>query len=208
MFQPTYFKQTDTRGMIDFIRKHPLSTIVCQTKEGLSVNHFPVVIIEQDENFFIQGHFAKANDLYKNFLQETEAKAIFLGPESYISPSWYPSKKRDQKAVPTWNYTAVHVSGTLQLNSDYIWLKNQLNLLSNLNEQHFEKPWKVSDAPPEYIDAMLKAIVGFEMKIENITGQSKMSQNHPEENREGVIKGLLSQGKDKVAEWVKNPDMK
>ncbi|MCB1604482.1 MAG: FMN-binding negative transcriptional regulator, partial [Xanthomonadales bacterium] len=116
-------------------------------------------------------------------------------------------KKRDHKAVPTWNYTAVHARGLIKFIHDKDWLLEHLTNLSNFNEQNMPKPWHLSEAPEDYIKSMLPAIVGFEMEITNMSGQSKMSQNHNEENRQGVISGLQSQNKENVATWVKNPDM-
>lgn len=208
MFQPSYFKQKDTDGMLNFIKNHPLSTLVCPTETGININHIPVVVMRNNNENIIQGHIAKVNSLFREYTPGTKVKAVFTGPQAYISPSWYPSKKMDQKAVPTWNYTAVHVTGIMKFHSDPEWLIQHLNSLSDHNERYFENPWKVSDAPKDYIDSMLRAIAGFEIAISHIEGQSKMSQNHSESNRQGVIRGLQTLGKKNVANWVKNPDMK
>ena len=207
MFQPPYFKQKDNNGMLEFIRNDPLATIVTQSENGLTVNHIPLLLKTRQNSNVLQGHIAKANNMWKDYQAEKESVAIFTGPQSYISPNWYPSKKRDHKAVQTWNYTAVHARGLIKFIHDKDWLLEHLTNLSNFNEQNMPKPWHLSEAPEDYIKSMLPAIVGFEMEITNMSGQSKMSQNHNEENRQGVISGLQSQNKENVATWVKNPDM-
>ena len=207
MFQPPYFKQKDNNGMLEFIRNDPLATIVTQSENGLTVNHIPLLLKTRQNSNVLQGHIAKANNMWKDYQAEKESVAIFTGPQSYISPNWYPSKKRDHKAVPTWNYTAVHARGLIKFIHDKDWLLEHLTNLSDFNEQNMQKPWHLSEAPEDYIKSMLPAIVGFEMEITNMSGQSKMSQNHNVENRQGVISGLQSQNKENVATWVKNPDM-
>jgi len=131
---------------------------------------------------------------------------MFNGPDAYISPNWYPSKQVDHKEVPTWNYVTVHVTGSMQFFQDKKWLLEHLNKLVESNEKSQPMPWKVSDAPDDYIDKMLNAIVGLEIEIKTLIGKSKMSQNHPEANRKGVIAGLKAQDKDNVAKWIENPN--
>ena len=207
MFQPRYFKQQDEQAMYSFIEKHSLATLVSETKSGLLGNHIPMIVIQRDNKYYLQGHMARVNSLWQVHKQNTDILAIFNGPDSYISPSWYPSKQKEGKAVPTWNYTAVHVSGSISFFHETQWLLNHLDNLSQFNERDMPNPWKLSDAPEDYIAKMLGAIVGLEIEVKQITGQSKMSQNHPESNRQGVIDGLKSLNKDNVANWVENPNM-
>ena len=206
MFQPRYFKQDSQQQMLAFIENHTLATIVSLSSQGLVGNHIPMIIIEKDRKYFLQGHVARANKMWQDSDENTDVLAIFNGPNAYISPNWYPSKKRDGKAVPTWNYVAVHVSGQMKSFQDKDWLLKHLGHLSNFNEKNRRKPWNLADAPLGYIDKMLNAIVGIEIEIKELSGNTKMSQNHSSENRLGVIKSLINQGKKDVASWVENPN--
>jgi transcriptional regulator len=127
---------------------------------------------------------------------DSDVLAIFHGPQAYITPSWYETKREHGKAVPTWNYVVVHARGRLRAIDDPAWLRRQLEDLVARHEAGFAKPWQISDAPPDYIDKMLAAIVGIEIVISEITGKWKVSQNQPGVNRAGVVAGLRGQGSD------------
>ncbi|MBL4660305.1 MAG: FMN-binding negative transcriptional regulator [Alcanivoracaceae bacterium] len=206
MFQPGYFKQESKQQMLRFIEKHSLASIVSLSSQGLIANHIPMIIVAREEKFFLQGHVAKVNNIWQDYDESTDVLAIFHGPDAYISPNWYPSKKVDGKAVPTWNYVAVHVSGRITFFQDKQWLSQHLDKLSHFNEKSMSTPWKIRDAPKDYIEKMLMAIVGLEIEIKDIKGNTKMSQNHCAENRAGVIEGLNSFGKTDVACWVEKPN--
>jgi len=153
----------------------------------------------------LQGHIAKANPLWKSVNEQSEVLLVFHGPNCYISPNHYPTKKDNGRAVPTWNYVAVHVKGVLTFRFDDEF---KLRMLDNLTKQHEaeqETPWSIHDTPEQYINSMLPAIVGLEIKITAITGQWKVSQNQPEVNKQGVIEGLNKQQTNdalKIAELV------
>jgi transcriptional regulator len=136
------------------------------------------------------GHIAIANDQWKTALPGAQALAIVRGPQAYISPSWYESKARHGRVVPTWNYEAVHLTGTIAFHQDPEWLRAFVTRLTRLHEGGREHPWAVSDAPPEYIDGQLRAIVGVELTITAIEAKQKLSQNRSELDREGVVAGL------------------
>ena len=206
MHQPKYFQLQDKEQILDIIRNNCLATIVSVSSSGLVGNHIPMIVVQKDGKYFLQGHVAKPNSIWKDYDDTVDVLAIFNGPNAYISPNWYPSKQIDHKEVPTWNYVTVHVSGSMQFFQDKDWIKNHLTQLVDINEKNQPKPWKLSDAPDDYIDKMLNVIVGIEIEIKTLTGQSKMSQNHPEANRLGVIEGLKSQDKDNVAKWIENPN--
>ena len=206
MFQPRYFKQENKQQMLAFIEKYSLASIVSLSSQGLVANHIPMIIIEKQGKYFLQGHVAKINNMWQDYDESTDVLAIFHGPDAYISPNWYPSKKVDGKAVPTWNYVVVHVSGSMTFFQDKQWLSQHLDKLSHFNEKDMSTPWKLSDAPGNYIEKMLVAIVGIEIEIKDIKGNTKMSQNHCAENRAGVIEGLNSFGKTDVAAWVEKPN--
>ena len=206
MYQPGYFKQIDTQEMLSFINDHPLASIVTLSSTGLVGNHIPMLVVKRKDKYFLQGHVARVNSIHKDCDNTTMALAMFHGPNGYISPNWYPSKKKDPKTVPTWNYVAVHVSGNIQFYDDSKWLKKHLTLLSDTHEKKVKQTWHISDAPNDYIAKMIKAIVGVEIEVSEISGNTKMSQNHPEENRAGVVSGLRDIGNTDVANWVENPN--
>jgi transcriptional regulator len=139
------------------------------------------------------GHIAIANNQWKTALPGAEALAIVRGPQAYISPAWYESKARHGRVVPTWNYEAVHLTGTVAFHQDAEWLRAFVTRLTVLHEGGREHPWAVTDAPPEYIDGQLRAIVGVELTITSIEAKQKLSQNRSELDREGVVTGLRSE---------------
>lgn len=206
MFQPSYFKQKNSQDMQSFIKDHPMASIVTLSSTGLIGNHIPMMVIKRNDKYFLQGHVARVNSIHKDYDNTTMALAMFHGPNAYISPNWYPSKKKDPKTVPTWNYVAVHVSGEIQFYDDTKWLKQHLTLLSDTHEKKINESWHISDAPDDYIEKMMKAIIGVEIEISEMAGNTKMSQNHPDENRAGVVKGLKTIGNEDVANWVENPN--
>jgi transcriptional regulator len=136
------------------------------------------------------GHIAIANEQWQTALPGAQALAIVRGPQAYISPSWYESKSRHGRVVPTWNYEAVHLTGVIEFHQEAEWLRSFVTRLTQLHEAEREHPWAVSDAPPEYIDGQLRAIVGVELTITAIEAKRKLSQNRSELDREGVVAGL------------------
>jgi transcriptional regulator len=136
------------------------------------------------------GHIAIANEQWQTAQRGAQALAIVRGPQAYISPSWYESKSRHGRVVPTWNYEAVHLTGTIEFRQDTEWLRSFVTRLTQLHETKREHPWAVSDAPPEYIDGQLRAIVGVELTITAIEAKQKLSQNRSDLDREGVVEGL------------------
>jgi transcriptional regulator len=138
----------------------------------------------------VLGHIAIANDQWKTAMPGSLALAIVHGPQAYISPAWYESKARHGRVVPTWNYEAVHLTGEITFHQDTEWLRALVTRLTRLHESDREHPWAVTDAPPEYIDGQLRAIVGVELTITSIEAKQKLSQNRSELDREGVVNGL------------------
>jgi transcriptional regulator len=173
------------------MRAHPLCTLVTQCESGLAANHVPVQTLDEPKPLGrIRGHIARANPLWRDYRAETQALAIFQGPQVYISPSFYPSKATSGQVVPTWNYAVVHASGTLRFIQDAAWLRDFVTGLTATHEAPRSAPWKVDDAPPPYIDKMLGLIVGFEFSIATLTGKWKLSQNRSQADQEGVLRNL------------------
>jgi transcriptional regulator len=160
----------------------------------VEATHLPVILTCIEGKDVIQAHIAKANKIWESVKDGSEILLIFNGPNCYISPNYYPTKKEAGKAVPTWNYVVVHVKGKISFIHDVKWVYNMINTLTSEHESNQEIPWSISDAPDTYIKKMLPAIVGIEIPIDSIKGQWKLSQNQPEVNKFGVVQGLFEQG--------------
>src|SRR3954466_6352330 len=167
MYTPKHFEERDVTVLHALIRSHPLGAWVTQAREELVVNHIPFLVDSmRGEYGTLIGHVARANPIWKSFTKEMAWVVIFQGPETYITPSWYPSKHAHGKAVPTWNYAVVHARGAPRPIEDRDWLLGHVTALTERQESGRAVPWSVSDAPPDYVDSMLEAIVGVEMPIQ------------------------------------------
>ncbi|GIX49306.1 MAG: hypothetical protein KatS3mg131_3517 [Candidatus Tectimicrobiota bacterium] len=192
MYLPSLFAETRVEVLHALMRAHPLATLVVLTPEGLDAHHLPLELDPEPAPFgTLRGHVARANPLWRTFSPQVEALAVFCGPDAYISPSWYPTKRETGKVVPTWNYAVVHAYGPLRVIEDRGWLRALVTRLTDRHEAGREVPWRVTDAPAAFIDALLEAIVGIEMPITRLLGKWKASQNRSPRDREGVIAGLL-----------------
>lgn len=181
--------------MHELIRASPLATLVTLSSNGLNANHIPFHLVESPAPFgALQGHVARVNPILIDFESNTEALAVFNGPDTYITPSWYTTKKETGKVVPTWNYAVVHAYGYIRVVNDTSWLRAQIEALTNHNEASFSEPWAVSDAPSEFTEKLFVNIVGFEMVITRLIGNWKVSQNQPQRNQDSVIEGLKASG--------------
>jgi transcriptional regulator len=182
MYTPSHFREDRPEIQREFMRAHPLAILVTQSPSGLNANHIPVLV--DDALTLIRGHVARANPVWRE--SGAEALAVFTGEQYYVSPSWYPSKQEHGKVVPTWNYEAVHAYGTLAFFEDKEKLRSLVDELTRTHESKFPQPWSIGDAPPEYIDGLLNAIVGFEFRITRLEAKFKQSQNRPEADRAAV----------------------
>ncbi|MFZ6818920.1 FMN-binding negative transcriptional regulator [Undibacterium sp. Ji22W] len=195
MYIPKHFEESNINVLHEFIRCNPFAILVTNIDSGLNADHIPVYLNTENINrVCLQGHIAASNPLWKNLSENQEALLIFQGGNAYITPSWFPSKKLNGKVVPTWNYSAVHVKGSIEFIHEPTWKINLLNNLTAHQEKKLEMPWQVSDAPLEYIEKLLPAIVGFEILVNEIFGKFKLSQNQSQENRIGIAEGLEKQG--------------
>lgn len=208
MYIPKHFAEPRVEVLHELMRTRPLATLVAQTTDGLDANHIPLHLSLDpalpDSRGILRGHIARANPLWKSS-DSTQVLAIFHGPEAYITPNWYPTKAETGKAVPTWNFAVAHAHGTLRVIDDTAWLRAHLDTLTVSQESRFDHPWQVSDAPPDYIDNMIKAVVGIEIVITRLNGKWKLSQNQPAQNQDGVIAGLNALGDERsqeMAKWV------
>lgn len=195
MYVPKHFEERDTPVLHSLIRSHPLGAWVTHAGQSLLVNHIPFLVdSDRGEHGTLMGHVARANPVWNSFSKEMASLVIFQGAQTYISPSWYPTKHAHGKAVPTWNYVVVHVEGVPRAIEDKNWLLEHVTRLSDLHESGSAVPWSVSDAPRDYIDTMLKAIVGIEIPIRAVVGKWKTSQNRSLPDKLGTIAGLYERG--------------
>jgi transcriptional regulator len=195
MYLPKMFEEADTARLHEFIGRHRLATLVSTDDAGLCADHIPM-LVESGANgtTLLRGHVARANPLWRNLAARPQVLAIFQDAGGYITPSWYATKAQSGKVVPTWNYVAVHAYGMACAVEDPEWLRAFLSRLTDANESHRAEPWKVTDAPADYVTAQLKAIVGIEVHVSRMLGKWKASQNRLPQDIDGVIQGLRAQG--------------
>ncbi|HET6182333.1 MAG TPA: FMN-binding negative transcriptional regulator [Acetobacteraceae bacterium] len=203
MYTPPAFAEKNQERLHALIEAAPFATLVTLTGAGLIASHVPLLLDRSaGEHGTLIGHLARPNPQASTTRSEVEALAIFLGPQFYVTPSWYPTKRETGKVVPTWNYVAIHVYGRLQFFDEPERLLAIVTRLTNRHEGAREKPWAVSDAPADFVAGMLRGIVGFEIAITRIEGKAKMSQNRPAADRVGVIAGLRDEGHAELAETL------
>lgn len=195
MYTPKPFAMDGTEVIRAHIEAHPFAALVVEGDSGIEAVHVPLLLGAGDgEHGTLRGHIARVNGVFEARLEGSQVLAIFSGPQAYVSPGWYPSKQENPKVVPTWNYRAVHVGGTLHFHEDRDWLLRNVGDLTERFEAGRPEPWSLEDAPQDYIDAMVRGIVGVEIKILKLEGKAKLSQNRPEEDRRGVVDGLRDAG--------------
>jgi transcriptional regulator len=195
MYLPSHFEVTDIAKLHSLIEAHSLGTWVTRDSQELLINHVPFLVDSTRGTYgTLIGHVARANPVWKTCANNGLSAVVFQGEQSYISPSWYPSKQEHHRVVPTWNYAVVHAHGMPKIVEDRESLLQLVTRLSNKYESQHARPWQVSDAPSDYIDKMLGAIVGIEIQIEKLVGKWKVSQNQSAADRLGVIAGLRARG--------------
>jgi transcriptional regulator len=191
MYQASHFQETRLEVLQALVASKPLCTLVTLSDEGLVADQIPLLLLPAEgAPGTLVGHVARANPLWRTTRLETPVLAIFQGPQHYVSPSWYPTKQETGKAVPTWNYVVVQARGVLRIHDDAAWVRQQVTQLTQKQERSSAKPWAVDDAPPDYMESMLKAIVGISIEVTQWSGKWKVSQNQPAVNRAGVVQAL------------------
>jgi transcriptional regulator len=204
MYLPKHFQETRVQILHDLIRAHPLGALVVLTGRGLDANHIPFEVDPDPAPFgTLRGHIARANPLWRDGSRDVEALVIFQGAGTYISPAWYRTKSETAKVVPTWNYAVVHAHGAVQFIDDRAWLRAFVERLTDRHEAARPDSWRVTDAPAEYIEKQLGAIIGLEIPITRLIGKWKVSQNRPAPDRDGVVEGLLREGGHSAAAMAK-----
>jgi|LakMenEpi03Aug12_release.lakeMendotaPanAssembly.Ray.scaffolds.fasta_scaffold158739_2 transcriptional regulator len=190
MYQVGAFCEERIDVMHALMRSHPLATLVTIHDGVPEANHLPLLIDQEPSpNGTLRGHVARANPVWR-LSGGREVLVIFQGPQAYVTPSWYPSKRETGQVVPTWNYAVVHAYGPLVVHDDREWLRGLVTRLTDQQEAGLRQPWRVDDAPVEYLERMLGAIVGIEIPVSRLIGKWKVSQNRSDADRTGVADGL------------------
>lgn len=193
MYLPSAFRQDDLAELHAQLQASPLALLTSAGAAGVQASHLPLLLAPDEGEFgTLYGHFARANPHWRDLQGGAEALAVFSGPDAYISPGWYPAKAEHGKVVPTWNYIAVHARGPVELIEEPERLLQIVSRLSDQHESGRERPWAVSDAPRDYIDTMLRAIVGFALPIRRLEGKWKLGQNRSAADQAGVRDGLAA----------------
>jgi transcriptional regulator len=192
MYQPSHFVETDPDVLLALMRESPFATLIHAAGGGLTADVLPLEADRtEDGGWRLTGHVARANPLWQ-LAGGQPVLAVFQGAQAYVSPGWYPSKKEHGKVVPTWNYTLVQAHGRLRAIEDRDWLHALVSRLTSHHEGRRETPWHVTDAPADYVETMLRAIVGIEIEVERLEGKFKLSQNRSAEDRQGTREGLAA----------------
>ena len=191
MHCPAMFREERIEVLQQLIRHHPLATLITSGSHGLSANLIPFTL----HGDVLRAHLARNNRQLDDLRAGGEALVVFQGPECYVSPAWYPSKAEHEKVVPTWNFVMVQARGTPQVMEDADWLRALVGQMTDQLESEREQPWRVDDAPADFIAGQLRAIVGVEIPIAAIEGKWKISQNRQQADRQGVIDGLAAEGR-------------
>lgn len=198
MYVPKHHEEHNVPLLHRLIRDNPLGTWITLGDTELIANHLPFFLdVKRGEFGTLVGHVAKANRVWQDFSRSKHSLVTFQGVDTYITPNWYPSKHETGKAVPTWNYAVVHARGMPRVVEDRDWLLDHLTQLTVEHESRQSMPWKITDAPQEFIDRLIQNIVGIEIPIERLIGKWKISQNRPEPDRFGIVDGLSARGDDK-----------
>ena len=195
MYNPPAFREDDPGILRGIMRGVRLALLVSAAPDGgvPEATHLPLVLAEEEgPHGTLYGHVAKANPQWRGLAVAGAARAIFTGPEAYVSPSFYPSKQEHGRVVPTWNYIAVQAHGRIRLFDDPDRLLALVSTLTDRHEADRADPWKVADAPESFVRAQLKGIVGFEISVERLEGKRKLSQNRSSADRDGVVAGLAA----------------
>ena len=191
MYLPSHFEETRIDVLQELVRQYPLGSLVTLGAKGLNANHIPFELDAAPAPYgTLRGHVARANPVWRDYDPAFEALVIFHGPQVYISPSWYETKKETGEVVPTYNYAVVHAYGRLRIVEDRAWLRGLVARLTERFEGGRAAPWQVSDAPQDFINKQLGAIVGIEIEVSKMLGKWKASQNRPATDRAGVAEAL------------------
>lgn len=204
MYIPAHFAEIRPEALQRIMREHPLGMLVTHGGTGLDADHLPFEFnADAGTHGTLIAHVARANPLWQRCPTGTQVMVVFRGAEAYISPNWYPSKHETHRQVPTWNYEVVHVHGTLTVHDDARFVRRVVARLTQRHEATEPKPWKMGDSEPEFIDTMLRHIVGIEITITSLVGKLKLSQNREVRDRLGAADTLDVRGHTAMAQAMR-----
>jgi transcriptional regulator len=190
MYLPSHFEESRPEVLQQTLRNHPLGLLLTLSANGIEANAIPFLYdAERGPHGSLRGHVARANPVWREARPDMPATVVFQGPQAYVSPAWYATKAETGKVVPTWNYVMVQARGALTVIDDAAWLRRLVGELTDRHEGRRAAPWSVDDAPADYVDGLLRAIVGIEIAVESLQGKWKVTQNRPAD-RESVARGL------------------
>lgn len=201
MYMPAPFNEERPDVLYDFIEKNPLGILVANVERGLDANHIPFELDRKQGMFgMLHSHVARKNPVWQELKPEQEVLVIFRSADAYISPGWYPSKRETGRQVPTWNYIVVHAHGRAMVRDSESYVRGMVARLTRTHEAAQSKPWRMTDGPKDFIDMMLKNIVGIEIEITRLSGKWKLSQNKESRDIHGAVEGLKEQGETVISD--------
>lgn len=195
MYVPADFNEPDPDALRELIVQHPFGSLITQGKNGLDANHLPFELLPDDGGLGeLHAHVARANPVWRDVADGDEVLVIFRAGDAYISPNWYPSKHAAHRQVPTWNYVVVHAHGRITVRDDEKFVRGVVARLTRTHEASQPVPWKMGDAPKDYIDTMVQSIVGLRIEITRLVGKRKLGQNKAEADIRGAGEALVADG--------------
>ncbi|MFT4502833.1 FMN-binding negative transcriptional regulator [Caballeronia sp. 15711] len=201
MYLPAHFDESRKDVMHALIAGNPFGSLISHGKSGLDANHIPFELASNEGDLgVLHAHVARSNPLWQDVVDGDEVLVIFRAGDAYISPTWYPSKHEAHKQVPTWNYVVVHAHGRITIRDDEKYVRSVVARLTRTHEATEPQPWKMGDAPRDYIDTMLKSIVGLQIDITRLTGKSKLGQNKEARDIRGAGEALKARGNDRIGD--------
>ena len=201
MYLPKHFEEPDRATLNALMIDNPFGSLVTHGTDGLDANHLPFDLhADEGELGVLHAHVARANPLWQALANGDDVLVIFRAGDAYISPTWYPSKHETHRQVPTWNYRVVHAHGRVTIRDDERYVRGVVARLTRRHEAAQAAPWKMTDAPSDYLDSMLKAIVGIEIEITRLVGKFKLGQNKEVRDMLGAAQGLKGQGEERIAD--------
>lgn len=201
MYIPAHFDEPRTEVLHTLIKENPFGILFTHGRSGMDANHIPFELKAAEGTCgVLHAHVARANPVWQDVADGDEVLVVFRAGDAYISPSWYPSKHEFHKQVPTWNYRVVHAYGRISIHDDERYVRGVVGRLTRTHEASQPKPWKMTDSPADYIDAMLKAIVGVEIEITRLVGKIKLGQNKDVRDIRGAGAALNERGENVVGD--------
>lgn len=204
MYIPAQFAENRPEELVRIIREHPLGILVTHGNDGLDADHLPFELeAREGSHGVLTAHVARANPVWQRCPTGTSVMVVFRGAEAYISPNWYPSKHETHRQVPTWNYEVVHAHGTITVHDDQRFVGRAVARLTRRHESAESRPWKMADSAPEYIQSLLRNIVGIEIAITSLVGKVKLSQNREARDRLNAADTLEARGHREMAQTMR-----